>query len=52
MQKSNVKISESHVKRYLLILNEYDLIQSKTGYGTYIREFGRVLLNRYEKGLL
>ena len=43
MQKSNVKISESQVKRYLLILNEYDLIQSKTGYGTYIRELGRVL---------
>ena len=52
MQKSNIKISESQVKRYLLILNEYDLIQSKTGYGTYIRELGRVLLNRYEKGLL
>lgn len=52
MQKSNIKISESQVKRYLLILNEYDLIQSKTGYGTYIKELGRVLLNRYEKGLL
>ena len=52
IQKSNIKISESQVKRYLLILNEYDLIQSKTGYGTYIRQFGRVLLNRYEKGLL
>ena len=52
IQKSNIKISESQVKRYLLILNEYDLIQSKTGYGTYIKELGRVLLNRYEKGLL
>jgi hypothetical protein len=52
IQKSNIKISESQVKRYLLILNEYDLIQSKTGYGTYIKELGRVLLNRYKKGLL
>ena len=49
IQKSNIKISESQVKRYLLILNEYDLIQSKTGYGTYIKELGRVLLNRYKK---
>lgn len=52
LQKSSIIISESQVKRYLLILNKYELIQSKTGYGTYIKDLGRILLNRYERGIL
>lgn len=51
LQKLGVNMSESQVKRYLIVLKEHDLVQSKTGYGTYIKDMGRVLINQYEKGL-
>ena len=49
LEKSGISMSESQIKRYLLILKEFDLVQCKTGDGTYIKEMGRVILNQYGK---
>lgn len=45
--QSGFNISESQIKRYLAVLKKYDLVQCKTGGGTYIKDKGRVLLKQY-----
>lgn len=50
LKKSGISMSESQIKRYLLTLKEFDLIQSKTGDGTYIKDMGRVVINQLERG--
>lgn len=47
LEKSGVSMSESQIKRYLQVLKELDLVQCKTGDGTYIKDMGRVILNQY-----
>ncbi|MGE5633416.1 MAG: sigma-54 interaction domain-containing protein [Caulobacteraceae bacterium] len=51
LEKTGVSMSESQIKRYLLIMKEFELVQSKTGDGTYIKDMGRALLKQYERGL-
>ena len=47
LEKSGVSMSESKIKRCLQVLKEFDLVQCKTGDGTYIKDMGRVILNQY-----
>jgi len=49
LEKSGVSLSESQIKRYLIILKEFDLVQSKTGDGTYIKDKGRIVLRQRER---
>lgn len=51
LYKSGISISESQVKRYLQVLKEFDLVQCKSGDGTYIKETGRALLKQYQRNL-
>lgn len=44
-----INISESKVKRYLLILKKLELIQTKTGYGTYIKQLGKEMIEYYNE---
>lgn len=44
-----VSLSESQVKRFLLVLQKFDLVQSKSGDGTYIKSAGRALLYQYDR---
>jgi repressor of nif and glnA expression len=46
--KYGINLSESQVKRYLSTLKEFDIVQCKTGDGTYIKDMGRLLLKKYE----
>jgi len=49
LEKSGISISESQIKRHLLTLKEFELVQSKTGDGTYIKDMGRVVINQFER---
>lgn len=46
LEKSGISMSESQIKRHLLVLKEFDLVHCKTGDGTYIKDMGRVVLNQ------
>jgi len=48
LAKNGINLSESQVKRHLSTLKELDIVQCKTGDGTYIRNMGRLLLKKYE----
>jgi transcriptional regulator with PAS, ATPase and Fis domain len=49
MEKFGISLSESQIKRYLMILKEFDLVQSKTGDGTYIKDMGRIVIRQWER---
>lgn len=49
LEKSGIHMSESQVKRHLMTLKEFGLVQSKTGDGTYIKDMGRVVVNQFER---
>jgi transcriptional regulator with PAS, ATPase and Fis domain len=48
LEKYGINLSESQVKRHLSTLKEFDIVQCKTGDGTYIKNMGRSLLKKYE----
>lgn len=48
MCQNNLNISESQLKMHLITLKKFDLIQSKTGVGTYIKDKGRGVVYQYE----
>lgn len=47
LEKCGIIMSESQIKRRLLVMKELNLAHSKTGDGTYIKDLGRILLNKY-----
>ena len=49
LEKYGINLSESQVKRHLSTLKEFDIVQCKTGDGTYIKNMGRSLLKKYEQ---
>lgn len=48
LRKYGTDMSEGQIKRHLLILKEFGLIQSKTGDGTYIKDSGRTVMTWLE----
>ncbi|MDI6707060.1 MAG: sigma 54-interacting transcriptional regulator [Firmicutes bacterium] len=51
LKNSEVRMSESQIKRHLLVLKELDLIQATTGAGTYIKDSGRAVINQFERNM-
>ena len=51
LENSGVSMSESQVKRHLLVLKELDLIQATTGSGTHIKESGRAVINQFKRNM-
>jgi len=49
LKDSRVSMSESQIKRHLLILKKLDLVQATTGAGTYIKESGLAVINQFER---
>ena len=46
------KITESTIKRYLSILKQHGLIQSKSGQGSYINHLGKEFLDYYDRNYI
>ena len=51
LENSGVSMSESQVKRHLLVLKELGLIQATTGSGTHIKESGRAVINQFKRNM-